>query len=262
MRLYETRTTDFTDDEISAIRGRDGQLYADVSTKLAPDDFATDLRKLAPSGECIGCPKRPDCGGAFRAERHDVFTRDAERVETIVRGLRGRILDVGCGEGPYAAAVAASVRAGIAEYCGIDPDAARIALLRSRHPWATYFVGTLEEYVRNEPGAPLASHVLFLRSYNHLPDPSATIDAAVSQLEARGTLLVVDNVAFGLVRSASHAARAERGPGRFEHYRNATAAEAGAVIDRPGLRLLERRDVTPAGSNEWLLHYEKPASAA
>jgi SAM-dependent methyltransferase len=256
MRLYTTDTTDFDDAEIRAIRERDGQLYADVSTKAALDDFAVDLRKLVPLEECGSCPKRPECGGAFRGDSENVFEHDASHVDRILRGLRGSIVDVGCGEGPYLAALRENVREGHAEYCGVDPDGARIALLRGRNPWAAYREGTLED---EAPAGPV-SHVLFLRSYNHLPDPARTIALAVSRLALGGTLLVVDNVAFGLLRRGAQAARAESGPAGFEHYRNASAADAAAVIERiePAcLTLRERRDVTPASSNEWLLHYEK-----
>ena len=99
--------------------------------------------------------------------------------------------------------------------------------------------------------------MLLLRSYNHLEDPARTLELSLSLLAPGGTLLVVDNVPFGLVRTADHAARAERGPAVFEHFRNDGLAELTALLGRPGLALLEARDVTPRGSNEWLAHYRK-----
>jgi hypothetical protein len=70
-------------------------------------------------------------------------------------------------------------------------------------------------------------------------------------------LLVVDNVAFGLLRGREQAARAERGPGALEHHRNASAAQAHRATEGLPLRLVERRDVGPGTSNQWLLRYER-----
>jgi SAM-dependent methyltransferase len=255
MRLFSTRTTDFSDDEILRIKEHEGQIYADISTKIAPDDFAEDLRKLVLAGECAECRKRSVCGGSWEAHRAEVFSRDAARVSKILAELRGPILDIGCGDGPYAKALSGAVLSGLSAYCGLDPDASRVALLRSRYPWATYFEGTLEDYVRDERA--LFANVLLLRSYNHLPDPARTVELAVSLLAEGGKFLVVDNVAFGLVRSMEQSMRAEQGPAEFEHYRNASAEEAAKLILRPSLRLVEERSITPLGSNEWLLLYEK-----
>ena len=81
-------------------------------------------------------------------------------------------------------------------------------------------------------------------------------------LRPGGTLTVVDNVAFGLVRGRREARVAERGPAVFEHFRNDGAAEAHALIARaaPSLALVERRDVSPATSNQWLLRYAREGS--
>jgi hypothetical protein len=99
---------------------------------------------------------------------------------------------------------------------------------------------------------------MLLRSYNHLPDPDRELALAVKLVSAGGTLLVVDNVAFGLLRSQGHAARAEASSAAFEHFRNDSAGQAAARISGFGLELLGRRDVGPDTSNQWLLHYRKP----
>jgi SAM-dependent methyltransferase len=257
MRLVRTTTSDFSEDEIAATRDRLGQIYADVSTKLAPDDFARDLRKLRPSAECAACPSRSGCPGCWEAAGGDVFGRDDARVIAILAGLSGRVLDVGCGDAGYLRALAERAAAGVVEYVCVDPDEARLALLASRFPFARFVAGRAE-------GLPADlgdfDHVLFLRSYNHLADPARALAAAVARLRPGGSLVLVDNVAFGLVRGAAHAARAEAAPGnQLEHYRNDGAAEADAIVraaslSRP-LRLVERRDVGPETSNQWLLHY-------
>src|SRR5262249_2993400 len=100
MRLVRTTTGDFSDEELAAT-GDLGQIYADVSRKLAPDDFARDLRKLRASAECAPCPRRLECPGAWEGVPEDVFGRDDARVHAILSGLSGRVLDVGGGEAGY-----------------------------------------------------------------------------------------------------------------------------------------------------------------
>jgi len=98
-----------------------------------------------------------------------------------------------------------------------------------------------------------------LRSYNHLADPREALRRVLALLKPGGTLTLADNIAFGLVRGRSLAARAESSPeNRFEHYRNDSAEDATrALSDLSSLRLLERRDVARGTSNQWLLRYER-----
>jgi MoaA/NifB/PqqE/SkfB family radical SAM enzyme/SAM-dependent methyltransferase len=264
MRLFRTESRDFSDEELLATKERLGQVYLDVSSKLAPDDFAKDLRKLVRARECVACPENARCTGAFEAVRVDVFGRDDARVKALLAGLEGRVLDLGCGEGPYLDALAARVREGAVEYVGVDPDSERLRVLASRHAFALgeggtsrgRFVAARAEDL--DPGLGAFDHVLVLRSWNHLGDPARALDRALSLLRPGGTLLVVDNVAFGLVRSGPHASRAERSTdNRFEHHRNDGAPEAAARIERFGLRLVERHDVGPETSNQWLLRYAR-----
>lgn len=252
MRLFETRTRDFADVELLAIKEELGQVYVDVSNKLAPDDFAKDLRKLRLLDECAACEKRAVCTGCWAPVQGDPFTRDDRAVHALLASLEGKVLDLGCGEGPYLATLEPLARAGTIAYVGVDPDERHAALVAARHPWAKLVVGRAEE-------APLdaADHVLVLRSYNHFADPVRAIDRALDALRPGGTLTIVDNVAFGLVRSRELAARAERGPAGFEHYRNDGAGEAARRLEGRPVRLVERRDVGKDTSNQWLLRYEK-----
>ncbi len=262
MRLFRTRTRDFADAEVMAVKRELGQVYADVSGKVALDDFARDLRKLVLGRECRQCELSARCAGCFHARRTDVFSAADARVREILAGLAGDVLDVGCGEGPYLDALAEGARRGSLRYLGLDPDAQRIALLRSRYPWADYHEGSLQSLTQSGGQEPRFDHVLILRSYNHLPDPAIALDAAVALLRDGGTLLVVDNVAFGVVRTEQHVARAEAGPATFEHFRNDSSGDAAALLSQRPLDLLERRDVTPSTGNQWLLRYQRTTEAS
>jgi SAM-dependent methyltransferase len=233
-----------------------------VSSKIAPDDFAKDLRKLTIAAECGACDQRAKCTGCWEPVRHDVFTRDDAEVRSIVRELRGRVLDLGGGDAGYLAELAAREGAASVDYVCVDPDEAALAVLASRYPFARFIAGRAEDL---GPELGEFDHVLVLRSYNHFADPGVVLAGALARLRVGGTLTIADNVAFGLVRRASHAARAEAAPeNRFEHHRNDGAAEAARVVekllsvprsDARSLRLLLRRDIGPQTSNQWLLRY-------
>lgn len=252
--VFRATSRDFSDVEMRGVKHETGQLYLDATDKDAPDDFGRDLVKLERSALCAGCPERARCTGLFEPVEVDVFGRDDALVGERVRALAGDVLDVGCGEGRYGDALGAAVAAGRIRYVGLDPDARAVESLAARWPWAELAVGRAEAPPVDGP----FDHALVLRSWNHLEDPEAAAAALVARLRPGGTLLVVDNVAFGLARTPRQAERAERSSAAHEHYRNDDARDAHEVLAARGLELLERRDVGPDTSNQWLLRYRRP----
>lgn len=252
---YRAASRDFTDLEIERTKHDLGQIYVDVSNKPAADDFARDLRKLKRSAMCSGCVAESTCAGTFELVREDLFTRDDARVRELLAALTGDVLDLGCGEAPYSDVLTKRIGEGAIRYVGVEPDATRVESLRAKMPEATFHVSTAEALSIDDR----FDHVLMLRSWNHLRDPDAVIRAALGRLRPGGSLLVVDNVAFGLVRAKEQAARAEAGAAEFEHFRNDDAARAHERFAKVGLAPVERRDVGPETSNQWLLRYRVPA---
>jgi pyruvate-formate lyase-activating enzyme/SAM-dependent methyltransferase len=249
---YRTESRDFTDIEIETTKHALGQVYVDVSDKVAPDDFAKDLVLLRRSEVCMPCPEVSRCAGMFERAEADVFTRDDEHVRGIVESLSGDVLDVGCGEGRYDDLLAPRARDGTLRYVGLEPSEERASFLRARWPWATVVVAEAESFERKAS----FDHALVLRSWNHLRDPVLAVDALARTLRPGGTLTVVDNVAFGLVREPAQALRAENGGAPLEHYRNDDWARADGVIASSGHFVrLEARAVRPGTSNQWLLRY-------
>jgi MoaA/NifB/PqqE/SkfB family radical SAM enzyme len=248
---YRTESRDFTDVEIAHSKLALGQVYDDASetTKQAPDDFARDLVPLRRSATCDPCDARERCGGLWEpAPERDAFARGDAPVQQIVGELRGDVLDVGCGEGRYHDVIAPRAADGVVRWTGLEPDAARADAMRARAPWAEVRVGeaeAIEDVARFD-------HVLVLRSWNHLRDPRRAIEAMVRALRPGGTLLVVDGVAFGLLRR-----RPPTAGGSFEHYRNDEAERAHRLFSGRPLALLQRRDVAAGTSSEWLLHYRR-----
>jgi pyruvate-formate lyase-activating enzyme/SAM-dependent methyltransferase len=251
---YRCDSRDFPDVEIERVKHDLGQIYLDVSAKPAPDDFAHDLAKLVRSPLCDGCPHHGTCAGMFERVDGDVFTRDDAAVRAWIAGLRGDVLDVGCGEGRYGDILEPLALANQVRYVGLEPDEGRVNSLRIRWPWAHVQLGDAESL--DVEGA--FDHALILRSWNHLRDPRKAIRAIVRALRPGGSVTVVDNVAFGLVRDRGQAERAERSDAAFEHFRNDGAEDAARLLAEAGLQNIERVDVGPSTSNQWLLRLRLP----
>jgi SAM-dependent methyltransferase len=246
----ETGTQDFDQAAIARVKDELGQLYLDTSDKDAPDDFPRDLRLLIEDPACGECPVRSGCGRAFRVSPQDVFSRDDEAVREKVSRLAGEVLDIGAGKGRYLDILAPLAASGAIRYRAVEPDVASAEVLHARAPWAEVQVTAAEDLVAPEQGL---DHVMILRSYNHLEDPRAVLARVVRALRPGGRLLVVDNLAFALVRTRAQADRAEASRAGFEHLRNDGVAELLAVLEGLPLEVVEVRAVASGTSNQWLV---------
>lgn len=252
---YRADTRDFNDDEIAAVKHARGQVYLDASRKPAPDDFARDLVPLARAAVCSTCPHRDTCTGLHEPRFEDLFTRDDAAVREHLATLRGDLLDVGCGEAPYADTLAPAVADGRLRYTGVDPDAASLARLRARLPNATL------HHSLNDVADATFDHLTILRSWNHLPDPAAELTQLLPRLRHGASMLVVDNLAFGLARTPAQTHRGEQSSAGWEHHRLDGPDEAAAIITTIAadlglsLTLEDRHDITQGTSNQWLLRW-------
>ena len=193
----------------------------------------------------------------------DVFSRDDTEVRSRLSALRGEVLDLGCGEGPYADIFAPLATSGQIRYLGVDPDRDAIARLRERWPWAELIVAGGEHL---DIGERSFDHVLILRSWNHLREPERVLARLLARVRPGGSLTIVDNVAFGLARTREQTHRAERSRAAFEHYRNDTLLDAAHTLApftaEFGLVELARLQAGPNTSNQWLLHVRVDGPAA
>ena len=248
---------DFHDLELRETKNTHEQLYVDVSgPKSAPDDFAKDLRKLRRMAVCDPCPDKPRCTGLWEVQPPDeagrsVFEADEAVVRAHVASLRGDVLDVGCGELPYAEAVRAAVLGG-ARWTGIDPDAARLATLDV--PGARWRIGRAEDV----EDAAAFDHVVVLRSYQHFERVPDALGRLFAALRPGGSLFVVDDAPFGLLRTPAQIARAQRGTARLEHRRRDVARDAVPKIEAAGFVVDEVREVGPRNSTLWWVRARRP----
>ena len=239
---YRTAPADFSPAEIAATV-RLGQLYTTRRGKHMALHHGRDLIKLRPAASCSACARRDGCSRILRPSPQNVFAPLESILERIVRGLRGDVLEVGCGAVRFLMILAAAARAGRLRYTGIDPE-----LPKKRVPAGMRLVQSdIESF-----SAPDASfdHILVLRSYDHIRLPSVAFPKLRRLLRPGGRLTVVDGTAFGLLlpRTPPNAR-----PGEFQHYRNHDSRQARVLLEAFGFKVTREIPVEPAGGNEWLL---------
>lgn len=222
-----------------------GQLYLDLSEAARLGDFAEELRLLA-----------ADDVGIWRPQPGQPFAQEEQGLIALLDALRGVVVDVGAGPVRYTAVLRQRIRAGEVRYVAVEPDLAHLNNSAAALPEGTFVRGVGE-------ALPLADRcadaVLWLRSWNHLRDPAQAVREALRVAKPGAQLIAVDNVAFGLLRSAeqltrAHAVTVEETP--FEHWRNDGATEALQVICAQGGRRVAAERIAEVGigtSNQWLL---------
>jgi SAM-dependent methyltransferase len=225
-----------------------GQLYLDVSDKARLDDFALDLRLLEP------VPEAPQ--PTWRVAALQPFAAEEALLREHLRDLTGLVVDVGAGPIRYLEDLREAMRNGHLQYLAVEPDADHLARARADLPEGRMVQGTGEHLPLRDA---CADAVLFLRSVNHLHDLAEGLREAARVLKPGGTLLLVDNVTFGLLRTPEQLARAhaisvEVTP--FEHFRNIDAPEAlhglGEVLGSR-VQVQAAMPVHRLGSNQWLV---------
>ena len=245
---FATDTGDFNEEQIGTIRDSLGQLYQQVDDALLADDFASQFRKLV--------RVEGETPPLFEAVDDNLFLEADRGVESVLRESTGAVLDVGCGHTRYDRVLRPKIDSGAIQYTGVDPQPAPSVRSLVAETGSTLFEGGIEEMPLPRQAF---DEVWVLRSHNHLADLWTAYTKIVRALKWGGRLLVVDNVAFGLVRSTGMQ-KAVKALGDLvppEHLRNHTSDEALAFLSTFPLRLLEESPVTPEGANQWRLLFEK-----
>jgi MoaA/NifB/PqqE/SkfB family radical SAM enzyme/SAM-dependent methyltransferase len=242
---FATDTGDFQPQDIVAVRDRWQQVYVQTDDACMVNDFPNQLRKLNREGD----------GGVFVPAARDVFAAAEERVRQVVCSVSGAVLDVGFGEVRYGDWLFPRLASGEVSYEGVDPHPDEETFQRLVAGGAVVHRAAVEGLsVRRE----VYDWVLVLRSHNHLRDLWEAYNRIVASLKWGGHLLVVDNMAFGLVRPTVTLDRLNALPRMAsEHLRNHKADEAWAFLSCFPLTVVERHDVDPRGANQWLLHLVK-----
>lgn len=220
-----------------------GQLYLDTSDVARLDDFAAQAQPLELGDD-----------GRWRPRRGDPFAAEERALLKLLAELQGTVVDIGAGPVRYIEQLQRSVQQGALRYIAVEPDLCHLGSVAAQWPGSQLVQGVGEALPLQDASADAA---MMLRSYNHLRDPGRAIDEAARVVRPGGTLLVVDNVVFGLCRSAEQVQRARAidvAQTPFEHYRNANGDEAAEAIAQSSAWQVTRCEpVTPKTANQWLV---------
>ncbi len=255
LALYASDTADFSSDEIARVKDRWSHLFVDRAAAGVLDDFTDGMRRVRPDPVCDECANRGACARRFTMVEGPPFAEEEAWIAKYVKHLRGRVLDVGCGEQLYRDEIVPLVRSGIVSYTGIDPDQPSLDEWCTLLPEGRFFQGGIEDFV----GLPASyDRVLCLRSLNHVFDLDEAVARMASFLKPRGQLLIVETTPFAMLREAEQVAEADRAPrAGHQHFRNVTSEDVLPYARRRGLKTLHHRSVGLATTNEWILLMER-----
>lgn len=253
--LYSTDTGDFGPDEIAKIKDEMSHIFVDRAPAGVLDDFKEGMRRVLPDPVCDPCTNRRRCSRRFCVVEGPPFAREEKWIADYVTRLRGRVLDVGCGEQLYRDELAPLVRSGVVRYTGLDPDELSLDPLRQALPEGSFYVGGIEDFW-GEPAS--YDRILCLRSLNHV----FSLDEATARmshfLKPGGQLLIVETTPFAMLREAEQVAAADRASrAGHQHFRNLTSEDVLPFARRRSLRILEHHPASLHTSNEWILLLEK-----
>ena len=259
LSLYATDTGDFTAAEIARVKSELSHLFVDRAPPGVLDDFKNGMRRVLPDPTCDSCANRSGCGRRFRLVEGEPFAREEAWIADQVGRLRGRVLDVGCGEQLYREELAALLRSGAIVYTGLDPDEEGLARLRAALPEARLHAGDIEHF---DGEAASYDHILCLRALNHVADVDEALSRMAMLLKPAGSLLLVECTPFAMLRDAEQVAAADRAPrAGHQHFRNMASDDVVPFVGRHGLRVVEHHQASRETSNQWILLLVREAAA-
>ncbi len=256
---YVTDTGDFTAVEIARVKSELSHLFVDRAPPGVLDDFKNGMRRVLPDPTCGSCANRSGCGRRFQLVDGEPFAREEARIADHIRHLRGRVLDVGCGEQLYRDELATLLRSGAIAYTGLDPDEQSLARLRAAFPAARLHASDIEAF-DGEPAS--YDHVLCLRALNHVADVDQALSRMAMLLKPAGSLLLVECTPFAMLREAEQVAAADRAPrAGHQHFRNMASDDVLPFLRRHRLRVIEHHPASRETSNQWILLLARESAA-
>jgi MoaA/NifB/PqqE/SkfB family radical SAM enzyme/SAM-dependent methyltransferase len=257
---YLTDTGDFTSAEIARVKSTWSHLFVDRAPAGVLDDFKDGMRRVLPDPICEPCAHRSVCGRRFHLVEGEPNAREEATIAGHMGRLRGRVLDVGCGEQLYREELAALLRSGAIVYTGLDPDEESLARLRAALPEARLHVGDIERF-DGEPAS--YDHILCVRALNHVLDLDAALSRMSRLLAPDGSILLVEMTPFAMLRDTEQVAAADRAPrAGHQHFRNLTSEDVLPFVRRHGLRVVQHHPANRETSNQWILLLAREVAAS
>jgi len=254
-RLYRAGARDFAEWELDRIKNAWQQVYLPKPGAAPDGDFAEGLQKLRPTATCARCPQRGCCGALWVGTRRNVLGADERRLRRALSGLRGRVLDVGCGGARYLRSLRRAVGRGDVELHGLDPDPRAAEGVAALGLAMEFHAVGIEAF--DWEGPPF-DHVLAIRSYSHFQDVDRAARVVAGLLRPGGRWTLVGDTPLALTRSKREVKKSRANTDLpLEHYRNHGPDEAWELLRRGPFRLVRREGPRAELSNLWTLELER-----
>ena len=251
IRQYHTYCTDFSDLTIQTCLHERNQVYLFDTPSPAPTDFETQLRRMEKTHTCIHCPRSSECGGIFRLSEKNGFKIVTDFLKKSLGELRGRILDIGCGNSPYLEFMEPTIQAGKLQYIGLDSS------VSEKHSGDNkqFILSSFESF---EPPADPFDAILSLRSFNHLNDPIESLARIKDMLRPGGRIILAEDVVFSLVRPRENLEKTHSSEDlHFEHKFNLDSEDVCSIAEQLDLKIAERLSCIQTRTPLWIVILEK-----
>jgi MoaA/NifB/PqqE/SkfB family radical SAM enzyme/SAM-dependent methyltransferase len=193
------------------------------------------------------CKKCGACNGIFKEA---AFTDpNMKAVASAVSSLRGRVLDVGCGQVEFWKKLAPMISSGRIEYHALDPDPDRIDSIVRRSHKVIAHTTRIEDFI---PMPESFDACMMLGSLNHLTDVREGLSRVREGLKTGGMLVAADDVPTALAVDETPPAG-----GVHEHFRNLDCASAAELAEDAGFAIEKAMDAGPATLNRWAVFARK-----
>lgn len=220
--IFRYNSSDFSNEAIKRIKEK-GQVYLQSGKNMI---------KLKESQD--------PCGKIFQAVNINVFEKCMVPVEKKIKSLKGKILDIGCGEMYFYNLFKEMIKNKKISYVGVDPAEVKI---KNKD---MVFIKNLFENVYF--GEDKFDNVLMLGSYNHLREITYSLRKIYKILKPGGKLLICDDEApIILSRRKGNAKKA------FEHYNNYGAETELQNLRSLDFKILKVMPVSKQTNNRWLI---------
>lgn len=219
------------------------QVYLNITGRARNLDFRTAFRRLALHESCRACGLLPARSGVFVPVPGDAFGAVQDMERSWLLGLKGRILDIGCGRPLFPDILNRKISCGDVEYLGVDvhpecPD--------GLHTVAMAF----EDFAWDGPAF---DHIIMLRSYNHFQDPRVVLAKAAAYLKPGGLLHIFENGLFAMLKKDIIDDPDHGGRGH-QHFRNHFSEDVLKLLACTGaFEPVSHTPVTPGNANQWFI---------
>jgi len=221
-----------------------GQIFVNKGNNWPTDLYPVRLNIKCCTCRYFLCTK---CSGYYISCPKNVL-ENSEYEKLLVNEIRktkGRLLDVGCGQGNHTNIIKELYLENKLVYHGIDPDKSKLNLLRSKlnnikNDLIELKIGTAEKlsYRKN-----YFDTVLLIRSYSHILDLDSALGNIKKVLKKNGTLIIMDNAYFAIINPILSIDKKNHWS---NHYRVHNSLDAVKELKRHGFSVVLHKPVKPA----------------